>query len=85
MNINNSKLLELFIALLNECENNNIEPRVFNLVIHEDVLEIYTAEEHDSWEYHGAMGNECHTKQEVVFFVKSVVKQGNYYKKKMEV
>ncbi len=72
----------LFIVLTQQCEQYNIEPSWFNLGIHEDSLEIYTAAEHDEFRYHGDMGSDCETEEDVKQFVKSVVKQNKYYKKK---
>lgn len=74
----------LFKALTQSCEQYNIEPSWFNLGIHEDSLEIYTAAEHDEFQYHGAMGSDCETEEDVKQFVKSVHKQNKYYKSKEE-
>lgn len=47
---------QLINNLFDVCEKLDFNFTVFNIGLHEDSLEIYTAEEHDEYEYHGAMG-----------------------------
>lgn len=76
------RLVDLFYQFISSCHINNAKPEWFNMGIHEDSLEIYTAEEHDEYRFHGSMGDDCETKEDVDNFIKAVVKQNKYYKSK---
>jgi len=79
-----SDIVGLFTYFVQCCEEQNISPNWFSMGIHEKALEIYTAEEHDEYEFHGSMGQICEETADINQFVSSVAKQNQYYRKKSE-
>ena len=74
----------LVIALYDVCEKLQVSPSLFSLGLHEDSIEIYTAEEHDDYYYHGPMGVEANNYNDVLRFVESVKRQNEYFRNKEE-
>jgi hypothetical protein len=77
-------VLVLVENLYKVCEKLNFSVTCFNLGLHEDSIEIQTAEEHDEYEYHGSMGIEAKNFNDVLRFVESVKRQNGYYHKKTD-
>lgn len=77
-------MLKLVEDLYKSCETLKFDVTCFSLGIHEDSIEIYTAEEHDLHTYHGDMGTEAKNFNDVFRFVESVKRQCEYYKSKEE-
>lgn len=78
------KTKDLVLSLFNWCEIAKISPSWFNLGLHEDMIEIYTAPEHDEYYYHGSMGCEAKTEGDICDFIRSVKRQNEFYKNKGE-
>lgn len=77
-------MLCLIQDLYKVCEKLDFSVTCFSLGLHEDSLEIYTAEEHDEYGYHGSMGIEAVNYNDILRFVESVKRQNEYYHKKEE-
>jgi hypothetical protein len=73
---------ELINKLFDVCEKLDLDFTIFNIGLHEDSLEIYTAEEHDEYLYHGSMGVEAKCESDITDFLRSVRAQNKYYKNK---
>lgn len=78
------KTKELVNCFFNWCEVGDIDFTMFNLGLHQDMIELYTAEEHDEYYYHGQMGVEAKSESDIVDFLRSVRNQNKYYKDRME-
>ena len=77
-------MLKLIESLYQVCDNLDVPVDWFNLGLHEDSVEIYTAEEHDAYFYHGSMGIEAKNHNDVFRFVESVKRQNEYFRNKEE-
>lgn len=77
-------MLKLVQDLYKVCDQFEFDVSCFNLALHLDCIEIYTAEEHVLYSYHGSMGVEAYSDTDVLRFVESVKKQCEYYKTKEE-
>lgn len=78
-----SKTKHLMIRFFDDCEKHGIDFTMFNFEMHEDSVEIYTAPSHDEHMFHGDMGAEVFSGEEMEEFLLSVVRQNQYYKNKM--
>lgn len=76
------KTKDLVATFFNWCEVSDIDFTMFNLGLHEDMIELYTAEEHDEYLYHGSMGVEAKCESDITDFLRSVRAQNKYYKNK---
>ena len=79
-----SKTKHLMIRFFDACEKHEIDFTMFNFGLHEDSVEVYTAQEHDEHRFHRDMGGLVYSGEEMEEFLLSVVRQNQYYKKKME-
>lgn len=77
-------MLKLIENLYQVCDDLDVSVGWFNLGLHEDGIEIYTAEEHDDYYYHGSMGVEAKNYNDVLRFVESVKRQNEYFHNKEE-
>ena len=77
-------MLKLIESLYQVCDDSDVPVDWFNLGLHEDGVEIYTAEEHDDYFYHGSMGVEARNCDDVLLFVKGVKRQNEYFRNKEE-
>ena len=77
-------MIKLIEHLYKVCDNLDVPVDWFNLGLHEDGVEIYTAEEHDDYFYHGSMGVEARNCDDVLLFVKGVKRQNEYFRNKEE-
>ena len=77
-------MLKLIESLYQVCDDLDVSVGWFNLGLHEDSVEICTAEEHDDYFYHGAMGVEAKNYNDVLRFVESVKRQNGYFRNKEE-
>lgn len=64
------------------CEIGDIDFTMFNLGLHKDMIELYTAAEHDEYIYHGSMGVEAKCESDIVDFLRLVRNQNKYNKDK---
>lgn len=69
-------------AFFKACKEGDVPVSWFNIGMHEDSLEIYTAEEHGTWKYTGGMGVDTTDDGSVEGFIKNVKDQHAYYKSK---
>ena len=84
MTNSNQKLQYAFGVFLQECESNKLSPTMFNFGVHEEHLEIYVAEEHDTGYLVGSMGINAEVVGEIKPFIRSVKKQLEYKLSKLE-
>lgn len=76
------KTKDLVETFFNWCEVGDIDFTMFNLGLHKDMIELYTAEEHDEYIYHGSMGVKAKCEPDITTFLRSVINQNKYHKDK---
>jgi hypothetical protein len=73
---------ELMMLFFDACDVFKLDFTMFNVALHECSLELYTAQEHDEWSYHGDLGAEIKSESELTEYLRSVIRQNIYYKSK---